>query len=154
MKTTVQIHGLKDLERALGDLPQAAGRAVLRRAGIKAISVVISAAKTKVPVDSGKLRDSLKVSTRLSKRQQQVQRKAVAQGKASVEIYAGAEALPYAHLVEFGTKNTMPRPFMRPAWDEKKGEVLDLIKGELGGEITKAAARLARRRARQAARGK
>lgn len=46
-----------------------------------------------------------------------------------------------------------PQPFMRPAWDEKKDEVLELIRTELGDEITKAAARLAKKAARLAAKG-
>lgn len=154
MKGKVSITGLKELEKALAELPQSTGRSVLRRTGIKALAVVISAAKANVPVDEGKLRDSLRVTTRLSERQRRVHRRLVADGKASVELFAGAEALPHAHLVEYGTVNMAPRPFMRPAWDEKKHEVLDLIKGELGGEITRAAHRLARKRAREAAKAK
>ena len=44
----------------------------------------------------------------------------------------------YGHFVEFGTSSTgwgkgIPaKPFMRPAWDEKKNEAIDIIARELG----------------------
>ena len=153
-RRTVRIDGLKELDRALAELPKATGKNVLRRVGRKAIGRVIEAARPLVPVDEGELRDSLGVSTRLSKRQQRQHRRAVAEGKASVELFAGATALPHAHLVEFGTVKMQPQPFMRPAWDAEKDNVLQVIKDELGGEITAAAQRLARKAARQAAKGK
>lgn len=153
MRTNIRVDGLKELEAALAELPKSTGRAVLRRIGIRSLAPVIATAKTLVPVDEGDLRDSLRVTTKLSKRQRRLHARAVAEGKSSVELFAGAAALPHAHLVEFGTANMAPRPFLRPAWDQKRHEVLQLIKNELGDEITKAAARLARRQARLAAKG-
>jgi HK97 gp10 family phage protein len=152
-KGSVRIDGLKELDEALSQLPRATGKNVLRRIGIRSLAPVISAAKSNVPVYRGDLRDSLKVTTKLSKRQQRENARAVADGKASVQLYAGAAALPHAHLVEFGTATMPPQPFMRPAWDANKDEVLQIIKDELGDEITKAAARLARKTARLAAKG-
>lgn len=148
MRSSVRIDGLKELDAALAELPRATGKNVLRRVGIRALAPIVADAKDRVPVDEGDLRDSLKVTTRLSKRQQRMNAKAVAEGKASVNLFAGAAALPHAHLVEFGTVNMAPQPFMRPAWDANKDRVLQLIKDELGGEIEKAAARLARKQAR------
>lgn len=152
-KGSVRIDGLKELDQALSQLPRATGKNVLRRIGIRSLAPVISAARNNVPVYRGDLKESLKITTKLSKRQQRENAKAVADGKASVQLYAGAAALPHAHLVEFGTATTPPQPFMRPAWDANKDEVLDIIKSELGDEITKAAARLARKAARLAAKG-
>lgn len=150
---SVRIDGLKELDEALSQLPKATGKNVLRRTGVRALAPVIADAKKLVPVHLGDLRDSLRVTTKLSKRQQRANAKAVAEGKASVQLYAGAAALPHAHLQEFGTQNHAPQPFMRPAWDANKERVLELIKSELGDEITKAAARLSRKAARLAAKG-
>jgi HK97 gp10 family phage protein len=150
---SVRVDGLKELDEALSKLPRATGKSVLRRIGIRSLAPVIAAAKNNVPVYRGDLKNSLKVTTKLSKRQQRKNAKAVAEGKASVQLYAGVSALPHAHLVEFGTAKMPPQPFMRPAWDANKDEVLNIIKNELGDEITKAAARLARRAARLAAKG-
>lgn len=153
MRGRVRVSGLKELDEALSQLPKATAKAVLRRIGIRALAPVIATAKTLVPVDDGDLRDSLKVTTKLSRRQQSIQNKALAQGKASVQLFAGASALPHAHLVEFGTSAMAAQPFMRPAWDQQKSAVLKMISDELGGEITKTAARIARRAARKAAKG-
>lgn len=152
-KGSVRIDGLKELDEALAQLPRATGKGVLRRTGIRALAPVIARARELVPVDKGDLKESLKITTKLSKRQQRENAKAVAQGKATVQLYAGAAALPHAHLVEFGTAQMTPQPFMRPAWDENKDKVLELIKSELADEITKAAARLSRKAARLAAKG-
>lgn len=68
----------------------------------------------------------------------------------------------HAHMVEFGTAphinggkfagsqhpGTSPQPFVRPAWDATKDEVLRRISDELRAQIMKAAARQAKRRAR------
>lgn len=150
MRSAVRIDGLKELDDALAQLPKATGKAVLRRTAIRALAPVIAAAKGLVPVDDGDLRDSLKITTKLSKRQQRLNARAVAEGKASVQLFAGPAALPHAHLVEFGTAKMAAQPYMRPAWDSKKDEVLELVRTELADEITKAAGRLARKTARLA----
>lgn len=149
----VRIEGLRELERALAELPKATGKNVLRRVAVRALEPVMEAARARAPVDKGTLKESLNVSTKLSKRQQRLNARRVAQSKASVELYAGPTALPHAHLVEFGTVKMAPQPFMRPAWDATKNKALEIIKSELGSEIDKAAKRLARKRARAAAKG-
>lgn len=147
-KSSFRVDGLKELEQALGQLPKATSKAVLRRTAIRALAPVIADAKTRVPVDEGDLKDSLKITTKLSKRQQRKNAKSVAEGKSSVQLYAGPSALPHAHLVEFGTEHMAPQPYLRPAWDANKDEVLELVRTELADEITKAAARLAKKQAR------
>lgn len=145
--------GLKELDQALSQLPKATAKNVLRRTAILALAPVIADAKRLVPVDEGELKESLKVAGKLSKRQARKNAKAVAEGKSSVQLYAGPSALPHAHLVEFGTAHMRPQPFMRPAWDANKDKVLELIRTEMGDEITKAAGRLARKAARLAKKG-
>lgn len=149
----VRIDGLKELDAALAQLPKATGKAVLRRTAVRALAPVIAEARQLVPVDQGALKASLKITTKLSKRQQRLNARAVAEGKSSVQLYAGPAALPSAHLIEFGTSKMAAQPFMRPAWDSKKDEVLELVKTEMADEITKAAGRLARKAARLAAKG-
>lgn len=80
-----------------------------------------------------------------------------------VMMFVGpAEPIFYAHFVEFGTAphinkgkfagtkhpGSAPHPFMRPAWDTEKDTALQRISDELRAEIMKAAARQAKRRAR------
>jgi HK97 gp10 family phage protein len=164
MKTSVRLEGARELDKALEELPKATGRNVMRRAATKALQPVIDTARPLVPQDEGSLKESLKVTTRLSKRQAALMRQQYrAEGKAAVNVFAGPAALPHAHLVEFGTKpryhkksgkfvgQMKPRPFMRPAWDSKKDDVLASFQKIMWGEIEKAAQRLARKAARDAA---
>lgn len=165
MKTSMKVEGLKELDEALKGLPAATGKNVMRRVGRKALGLVIAAAMPLAPVQKGpgggKLRRSLAVSTKLSRRQAALaRREAAVEGKASITVYAGASALPHAHLNEFGTKDRYQKttgkfvgrmkakPFMRPAWDSKKGAVLDSFRTDMWTEIDKTAQRLARKQAR------
>lgn len=79
-------------------------------------------------------------------------------GGTRIFLLIGAAA-PHAHLVEFGTvqrfhesgksTGTMPmKPFIRPAFDAKKQEVLLAIASEIEIEIRKTSARLARKAAK------
>lgn len=148
MRPTIKIEGLKELDAALAELPKATAKNVLRRVGRKALEPMVAAARDGAPVKSGALRKSMKVASRLSKRQASLHRKMFKSDKASVELFAGASNLPHAHLLEFGTVNIAPRPFMRPAWDGNHRGMLESIKTDLAIEIEKAAKRLARKAAR------
>ena len=146
--------GWKELEAALKSLPDGARKSTLEAAGKKALVPVAAAAARLAPrSDEHKphLADSITVGTQLTKRQRRARGK---QGEAVV--YAGAR-VPHAHLVEFGTgprqnKKTgkfsgqMPaQPFMRPAWDSHKGEVLSIFRKEIWIELKKTARRLRRK---------
>ena len=79
--------------------------------------------------------------------------------KTFAEAYMGpggdgnAKAPPQGVQQEFGNKNHGPQPFMRPAWDAGKAELLDGIQDDLWAEIDKAAQRAARKTARLAKKG-
>lgn len=155
--STVKVEGLKELDEALGELSKAAARSVLRRVGLQALEPVAETARQLAPDDPNTSGDdlsgSIAVSTKLSARQAKLNRSAIRRGtsdKNFVEVYAGAGPLPQAHNQEFGNVNHGPQPFMRPAWDQNKDKVLDIVKTELGGEIEKAAQRAARKAARLA----
>jgi HK97 gp10 family phage protein len=165
VKTRMAVEGMKELDAALAELPKATGKNVLRRVARKSIGIVVEAARPLVPVDNGKLKRSLSVSTKLSKRQSSLARRELAEGKASVTVYAGVGAYPHAHLVEFGTKERFhksgksvgrmkPQPFMRPAWDSTKMRVLATFQKDMWTEIEKAAQRLAKKQARHLAKSK
>lgn len=144
MTVTVKIEGLSELKAAIEQLPKAVGKSVMRKVLMARAKTIAAAAKSLAPVNSGELRDSIIASTKLSKRQK---REAKETGS-YVEVYAGAGPLPHAHLVEFGSVHNAPEPFMRPAWDGAKGELLDTIKEDLWSEIQKAVDKPARKAAR------
>ena len=129
----------------MGQLSRATGKRVIARALQDAAAPVIEAARDNVAVASGRLRDSLAITTKLSKRQRAKHRK-----QSEAEVFAGTAALPHAHLIEFGTKHHGPQPFMRPAWDANKEKVLEHIKGQLEQRIMVAVERAKRRAANRA----
>ena len=144
----MKVEGLKAVQTALRQLPDATAKNVMRRVLREAGKPIAETARQLAPFEDGDLRDSIAVSTKLSKSQRKKHRKG---GKDDVEVFVGAGPHPQAHLQEFGTSNHPAQPFLRPAWDKHKRAVLDGIKEAMWTEIRKAADRLARKAARAAA---
>lgn len=142
------IEGVEELERALNELPRSVGRQVLVRTGRKALKPVHRRAKQMAP--NQRLKKSIRTSTKVSASQQ---RDVSVRG--GVTLFVGSNA-PDAHLIEWGTgpryqKTTgrytgimPPDPFMRPAWDTQRDEVLDIMRREIWNELVKGAQRLAK----------
>lgn len=138
-RVRVRVEGLRELDAALGELPKATGRNVLRRVGRAGLEPVIEDAAERAPTLFGDLQGSITVSTKRPRRHRK---------ESEVEVYGGPTNLPQAHLQEFGTQHHGPQPFLRPAWDAGRDGVLEFVRTELGAEIDKAAQRLARKQAR------
>ena len=84
----------------------------------KAGELVADRARQKVPVLSGKLRDSIRV-TRLK-----------GDPKQNIRVYAGSRQKGgafYAHMVEYGTVKMPAKPFLRPALNECKGRIRGIV---------------------------
>lgn len=135
----IHVKGLSDLQKFLDTLAPRVEQNIMRgalRAGAKPI---LEAAKSSAPVGepsepnrkryklyAGALRDSIRISGRIDKRNGKV----TASVKAGGKTKSGADVF-YAHMVEFGTKphvigdGTHPgvqaKPFMRPALDSQSG---------------------------------
>lgn len=148
-KTTFKVEGLKELREALQELPKATGRNTVRRALTKAADPIESDAERAAPFLTGQLQRSMTIGTKLSRRQKSQHKKV-----SEVEIFVGPGSMPQAITQEFGTAHHRAQPFMRPAWDANKLNVLQTIKEILAAEIEKARARLARKAARLAAKTK
>ena len=147
--TTVKVTGFKDLEAALTNLSKAAGKGVLRRALKNAATPIADAASAMAPQgETGNLKSSFVYSTKLNKRQAKMHRKMFRDDRAAVEGFVGSND-PAAVQQEFGNINHGPQPALRPAWDAGKGKVLDDLGREMWSEFDKAAARAARKAARQ-----
>lgn len=129
----VKLKGFAELEKALNELPEKIERNIVRSALRQAAKVIEAEAKRQVPVRSGKLHDSIRVSVKLKN------------GRPLATITAGGskKGQPfYAHFVEFGAAahvikakrgkalaigggtvervdhpGARKRPFMRPALD-------------------------------------
>ena len=161
-----ELTGMKELMNALEQLPTVAmQKGAIRNALKDAGKPVVDDAKANVPVDSGHLRDSIKVSQSLKKSQRRGR-----YDRSSVTVYVGSSS-PLAHLIEFGTTKRVlkeprivtiggrtvqithtgqlsPRPFLRQAWDARKDAVLKRLGAAIWVQIAKSARRLAKKAAR------
>jgi HK97 gp10 family phage protein len=167
MNSALKVEGLAELKKALEQLPKATARNVQQRVLLKRAQPVVQAAKAKAPVRTGMLRDSIHATTKRPRGRRTASARAfastrgaggsVAEAKAAakgaggslVEVFIGPGRLAQASLQEFGTRHHPPHPYMRPAWDAEQRRVLDGIADDMWAEISKASARLARRRAKR-----
>lgn len=157
MAEIVRIEGFREFEAALAKLPQAMGRSVLRKVARGALEPMADAAQGKAPVaavDGGQLRASIAVSERRTRRVRRGGRFDKATGlEMAMGPSSGEGVLSYATHVEFGTVDTAPQPYMRPAWDGGAGKALEYVKDHLWDELAAAAQRVAKRGARLLRRG-
>lgn len=140
MKTTVRVEGLREVEAALEELKPAAARAQTRNALRAGGELLAKAARARVPVDQGHLRESITVSGTLTRRQRSLHRK-----QSDQEQFVGPGGHPQAHMQEYGTTHHRPQPYMRPAFDEEKENVLKRITDQLMVSVQRAIERARRR---------
>lgn len=84
----------------------------------KAAEVVANAARQKVPVDTGKLKETIRV------------RRLKGDPKQDVRVYAGSRekgGAYYAHMVEYGTVKMKAKPFLRPALNQSKTDIMRIM---------------------------
>ena len=154
MVSELHVSGLSELDKLLKELPAKIEGNIMRGAMRAGAKVFADRAKQMVPVKSGQLRDSIKVSTR-SKR-----------GRVSATVRAGGKKAFYAHMVEFGTARhfikprkrkslffaglarevvdhpgASPKPFMRPALDGGQVEAVNAAADYIRKRLAKEAAK-------------
>ncbi|MGI4717209.1 MAG: HK97-gp10 family putative phage morphogenesis protein [Janthinobacterium lividum] len=143
------IAGGRQLAEFLQQLPLKVEKNIMRAALRAGAAVIREEAKAQVPVDSGALRRSLKVSTSTKK------------GRVTAKLKVGGRLAPHAHLVEFGTKphkikakrqqalsfggtvarevdhpGAKPHPFMRPAFDSHSSEAIAAVASKVRERLT------------------
>lgn len=101
------------LPEIIAALPQ-----VIDKALEKGAEVIADAERQRVPVRTGRLRDSI-----------HVERKSAF----DYEIVSGDNEAWYGHLVEFGTSHSPPEPFAIPALEENREPVTILVHAEIAG---------------------
>jgi HK97 gp10 family phage protein len=131
---SLKITGAKDIERLLYKLPaqmQNRAESTILRQGAKPI---LKAAKSKAPKGpTGLLKKSMGVtvkkvkgvrSARVGPRNGFIQTKMVKRRKTGEIESQDINPVFYAHLVELGSSRQVAKPFIRPAIDSSKSEVL------------------------------
>lgn len=142
----VKIEGLRELDKALGELAKATARNTLNRALMRGAKDLEAAWEPQVPKLTGALGRSINVgkSNRLTGPQRKYAKK---EGTHFAEVHIGS-ADPAAMQQEFGNMNHPAQPHGRPTWESKKMDILDNIGHDLKVEIEKSAKRNARRLAK------
>lgn len=150
---TIQVHGLKELDRALQEMKTATSRGVVRRGLMKAMAPMAAAASGLAPDDpttpAPDLHRSIRVGDAL-KAGRGVLVRGFGFNDGQVTIWMGPTrgGYPQAVMQEFGTHNQPAQPYMRPAWDSGKERLLQDVASGLSVEVRKAAERAARLAAR------
>lgn len=159
---TLEMEGVEDMETALRKLGQdRLIRRTMRRGLLKVTRPAAETAKRLAPkTGTGKMAAKIRASTTLSRRQRRGGHYRFDPNVAYVWLGAGPRGPGV--LTEFGTgprytkkgafRGAAPaQPFLRPAWEQHKHQILKDLGPELWKEINKSAKRLARRQAKKAA---
>lgn len=167
--TSFKFEGGRALEAALRQLSKATARNVAKRALKKAADPIASKARQLAPKDKGNLEKAIQVSDKAkvgsrgwSNRGDWVtmfvgingnvlppkDSKTRMNKRKSRFLQSGGGVAAYSIFVERGTGSMKAQPYMRPAWDAEKGKSVERIAPELWDEISKAAARAARKGAK------
>lgn len=149
----IRISGAKEMEQLLRQLPQHLAKQVLTKALREAAKPILDEARSLAPVGQeakgrvrlrttkrgkvsidnyGKLKLNLRIANVPANQTPNSATVVVTVGKAF-----------WGMFVEFGTRFMSARPFLRPAFEAKKMEVLKRLGESLGEQIEKAAKKLA-----------
>lgn len=140
MRVDIRIDGLEQLVDKLDRIDNVHKYEALEEGLAQGGLVAVEEAKRRVPVRSGALRDSLHVGgyTELTPEY----KPAGAYGPLKGPIGKGKDKgvligtkLPYAQLVERGTRRMKAKPFLRPAADEKRPEIVEKVTEAIQGII-------------------
>jgi len=123
----IRIDGLEELDKRLRALPDKINRDIMGKALEDGAEIIRAEAEANAPYDGSSMGHHLKDNIKLS----DVKRRG-----SSTEIQVGIDykKVKHGHLVEFGHGGPKPapaHPFMRPAFDTKKGEALHAIRETL-----------------------
>lgn len=124
-KNEITIQGLEETLQALREIEPKLAKKVLRSAIRKGLKPMLAAAKSNAPVDSGTLRNSLRIKA--GKRRKNT---------ISLEIVNGTQEFTgesyYGSILEYGSRK-MPggHPYLRPAFDSTHEETARIIAEEI-----------------------
>lgn len=127
---TVNVEGIREIERHLKRMSFKYSREIVREALWQGASPVLKRAKELVPVREGKAGGTLKKTLHRAR-----QRKRRIWDTENVFIKHRKPGAYYAHLVEFGTRHSEPRPYMIPATKQTQGSARRIMVDHLRKEL-------------------
>ena len=139
-KTTgFELKGFKDLYRAIEHLPDTVAKKELEPVLVKSLIPMRDLARAIAPDDPSTgppwdLKSSIEASTRQRSGRGRRNR---ALGKYDARAYMGPTkyGYPQAIMEEFGTINMVASPYMRPAFETRKYQTLEIIREQLGARL-------------------
>lgn len=153
MSETMRLKGFKELDEMLKKLPEKLQNKLVKKAVSKAAILVRKEVKARAPVraegwegvDYGHPPGLLKKSISISKKRS-VRKSLIVYSIGSQYSYKKKFYAPYAHLVERGHRlvrggkvwgHVPAKPFIRPAFDAKKGGAVEEMRKWLASELEK-----------------
>lgn len=119
-KMKTYIEGLEEVKQLLQDMGDAA-QGILDQASKRGAELVLAEAKKNVPVDTGRLRDSLFVK-----------KSKVKNGQVKSEYTVTKQSdVTYFAPVELGTSKMKARPFLRPAVDQNLKAIAKTVQDDV-----------------------
>lgn len=132
MQTFAKIEGLKHAQEQFHSLSDKMQRKVLRDTMRNAGRIVVKDARRRAPRGkTGELKKSIAIKVSVKK----------AISTILIGIKRSSRARFYAHLVEFGTVHSPPKPFMRPAFDSGKRSIVESVAKGLNKTIARVASK-------------
>jgi len=149
MVQRVEVVGLRELNKRLLALPKYIGDKPLKMALRKVGRVVQGTAKSRVRKRTGALADNIivaqvrklpptEVAVQVTIRAKAKKYKDNARNRRSGKVgteYANVGPLFYARFLEFGTSRMPPYPFLRPAFEQDKTALPEMLRTELAVAI-------------------
>lgn len=137
--TSFEFKGFRELYRAIDHLPETVIKRELEPVLVKSLIPMRNLARAIAPDDPLTSPPwSLPQSIEVGKKQRSGRaRRNRALGKYDARAYMGPTrgGYPQAVMQEFGTINMVASPYMRPAFEAKKHEALEIIREELGKRL-------------------
>lgn len=134
MRTKVQVQGAKQVIKRLNKLKRGVKNKILRKAITKSCQPVAKAAKANTPIETGLLKKSLGHKVKTYK-DDVVGIVGPRRGMGKVVTVRGRKVyrdpVKYAHLVERGTVDSKPQPFLLPAWESNKQAISQILTNEI-----------------------
>lgn len=134
-------------------------RAAMRRELRRAALPTLQMARNNAPVHKGWMKEGISLTGTLARRQRRGGKYARSTDTNTVNIFLGAKPKGPGVLTEFGTGPRFTKkgkftgaapaqPWLRPAWEADKYNVLDRFSRAIGPSIEKSARRAAKKRAK------
>lgn len=140
-KESFSVDGLDELNRKLLQLDAKTGVATLRKAARKAMKPVEQAMREGAREDSGALKESIGMRARAGSRSDRRRVVTIAVGPVKKSAGRGESKRELENInqkaiaQEYGNAKQSAKPFIRPALDNNKNDVLDTLKTEFKNEL-------------------